>query len=44
MTKDLFGSDVPFAEILQGKAHANTTEARDFVNAVQNAKETAQTR
>ena len=41
MTKDLYGSEVPFADILQGKVQAKTTEARDFVNAVQNAKETA---
>ena len=44
LTKELFGSDVPFAEILEGKAQAKSTDARDFVNAVQNAKETAQTR
>ena len=44
LTKELFGSDVPFAEILQGKAQAKSTDARDFVNAVQNAKETAQAR
>ena len=44
LTKDLYGSDVPFSQILQGKEQAKTTEARDFVNAVQNAKETAQTR
>src|ERR1041385_4490680 len=36
LTKELFGSDVPFAEILQGKAQAKSTDARDFVNAVQN--------
>ena len=44
MTKDLYGSDVPLSDILQGKAQAKSAEARDFVNAVQNAKETAQTR
>lgn len=44
MTQDLYGSDVPFSDILQGKVQAKTTDARDFVNAVQNAKETAQTR
>lgn len=43
MTEDLFGHEVPFSDILQGKVQAQTTEARDFVNAVQNAKETAQT-
>lgn len=43
MTQDLYGSDVPFSDILQGKVQAKTTDARDFVNAVQNAKETAQT-
>ena len=40
----LFGHDVAFSEILKGQAQAQTSEARDFVNAVQNAKETAQTR
>jgi lipid-binding SYLF domain-containing protein len=44
LTKDLYGSDVPFSDILKGNAKAQTSEARDFVNAVQNAKETAQTR
>ena len=44
LTQEIYGSDAPFADILQGKAHAQTSEARDFVNAVQNAKETAQTR
>lgn len=44
MTQDLYGSDVPLSDILQGKVQAKTTDARDFVNAVQNAKETAQTR
>jgi lipid-binding SYLF domain-containing protein len=43
LTKELYGSDVPFAEILKGKTEAKTAEARDFVNAIQNAKETAQT-
>ena len=42
LTKDLYGSDVPFSDILKGQAKAQTAEARDFVNAVQNAKETAQ--
>lgn len=42
LTEQIYGSDVPFSDILQGKAHAQTSEARDFVNAIQNAKETAQ--
>src|SRR6201997_4654962 len=41
MTEDLYGSEVPFSDILKGKVQAKTTEAHDFVNAVQNAKETA---
>lgn len=42
-TKAWFGSDVPFSEILKGQAPMpNNAAARDFVNAVQNAKETAQ--
>ncbi|HEV2401817.1 MAG TPA: lipid-binding SYLF domain-containing protein [Candidatus Sulfotelmatobacter sp.] len=44
LTQQIYGSDVSFSDILQGKAHAQTSEARDFVNAVQNAKETAQSR
>ena len=44
-TKSWFGSDVPFSDILKGQAPMpNIAPARDFVNAVQNAKETAQTR
>lgn len=42
LTEQIYGSDVPFSDILKGNAHAQTSEARDFVNAVQNAKETAQ--
>lgn len=42
MTDEIFGKEVSFSDILQGTAHAQTSEARDFVNAVQNAKETAQ--
>lgn len=41
LTEEIFGNDVPFSDILKGQAHAQTSEARDFVNAVQNAKETA---
>jgi len=44
-TKSWFGSDVPFSDILKGQVPMpNIAPARDFVNAVQNAKETAQTR
>jgi lipid-binding SYLF domain-containing protein len=43
-TKALYGKDVPFKDILQGNVKTPSGEARDFVNAVQNAKETAQTR
>lgn len=44
-TKAWYGQDVPFADILGGKAPMPAiAAARDFVNAVQNAKETAQAR
>jgi lipid-binding SYLF domain-containing protein len=44
-TKSWFGNDVPFSDILKGQAPMpSVTGARDFVNAVQNAKETAQAR
>jgi len=42
MTDEIFGKEVSFSDILQGNAHAQISEARDFVNAIQNAKETAQ--
>jgi SH3 domain-containing YSC84-like protein 1 len=41
-TRELYGKDVPFSEILKGEAHTQDPEAQAFVNAVQNAKETAQ--
>jgi len=42
-TKAWYDQDASFSDILQGKAPMPTTAAaRDFVNAVQNAKETAQ--
>jgi len=44
LTEQMFGHDVPFSDILKGQAQAQGSEARDFVNAVQNAKETAQAR
>lgn len=44
MTEELYSQDVPFQDILQGKVHASNSEAHDFVNAVENAKETAQAR
>lgn len=44
-TKAWYDKDVSFGDILQGKAAMpNVAAARDFVNAVQNAKETAQAR
>ena len=43
-TKAWYGKDVPFSDILKGTVQPPTAEARDFVNAVQNAKETAQAR
>jgi lipid-binding SYLF domain-containing protein len=44
LTEQLYGHEVAFSEVLKGQAQAQTSEARDFVNAVQNAKETAQAR
>jgi SH3 domain-containing YSC84-like protein 1 len=44
LTEQLYSHDVAFSEILKGQAQTQTSEARDFVNAVQNAKETAQAR
>ena len=40
--KAWYSRDVPFQDILQGKVNTPNAEARAFVNAVQNAKETAQ--
>jgi lipid-binding SYLF domain-containing protein len=40
-TERWYGKDVPFREILEGKVPVPAGEAHDFVNAVQNAKETA---
>jgi lipid-binding SYLF domain-containing protein len=44
LTEQLYSRDVPFSDILKGQAQSQSSEARDFVNAVQNAKETAQAR
>lgn len=44
LTKDWYGHEISFKDILTGNEKAPNAEARDFVNAVQNAKETAQTR
>jgi SH3 domain-containing YSC84-like protein 1 len=41
-TKDWYGRDVPFKDILQGQVQIPNAQARAFVNAIQNAKETAQ--
>lgn len=43
-TQELYGQDIPFKDILQGQVKVPNGDARDFVNAVQNAKETAQAR
>ncbi len=40
-TKEWYGTEVSFKDILQGNERIPNAEARDFVNAVQNAKETA---
>lgn len=44
LTKDWYGHEISFKDILTGNEKAPNAEARDFVNAVQNAKETAQAR
>lgn len=41
-TKDWYGQDATFSDILKGAAHSSNADAQAFVNAVQNAKETAQ--
>jgi len=41
-TREWYSREVPFKEILEGKVQTPNAEARAFVNAVENAKETAQ--
>jgi len=43
-TERWYGKNVPFGQILEGKVQSPNAQARDFVNAVANAKETAQAR
>ncbi len=43
-TEAWYGRKVPFSEILKGNVQSNNPDAQAFVNAVQNAKETAQVR
>lgn len=43
-TQAWYGSDVPFKDILTGKVKMPNEQARAFVNAVENAKESAQAR
>jgi lipid-binding SYLF domain-containing protein len=40
-TERWYGKDLPFRDLLEGKVPVPSGEARDFVNAVQNAKQTA---
>jgi SH3 domain-containing YSC84-like protein 1 len=42
-TREWYGREVSFKDILQGNVEVPNAQARAFVNAVQNAKETAQT-
>jgi SH3 domain-containing YSC84-like protein 1 len=42
LVKDWYGRDVSFNDILKGHVKTQNPQARAFVNAVQNAKETAQ--
>ena len=44
LVRDWYGRDLSFNDILQGNAQTPNAEARAFVNAVQNAKESAQAR
>jgi lipid-binding SYLF domain-containing protein len=44
LTKRLYGRDVPFKDILSGQAQAPNAEAKAFVNAVENAKQSAEAR
>jgi len=43
-TQEWYGREVPFRDILQGTVQVPNEQARAFVNAVANAKETAQSR
>ena len=43
-TEEWYGKAVPFGDILRGNVQTPNAEARAFVNAVQNAKESAQAR
>ena len=43
-TKDWYGDDVPFKDILAGTVKVPNEQAKAFVDAVQNAKQTAQNR
>jgi SH3 domain-containing YSC84-like protein 1 len=43
-TEAWYGRKVPFSDILKGAAQSKNPDAQAFVNAVQNAKETAQVR
>ena len=44
LVRDWYGRDVSFKAILQGNEQTPNAQARAFVNAVQNAKESAQAR
>jgi SH3 domain-containing YSC84-like protein 1 len=43
-TRDWYRNDASFADILKGQAHTSNPDASAFVNAVQNAKQTAEVR
>lgn len=43
-TRDWYGKDAPFSDILKGQVHTSNPDAVAFVNAVQNAKQTAEVR
>jgi len=41
LTRELYGSDISFKDILEGNAHTPNSEAQAFVTAVENAKQSA---
>lgn len=42
LTQQLYDKDVSFSDILKGDVHTQNADAQSFINAIQNAKETAQ--
>ena len=42
LTRELYGRDISFKDILEGNAHTGNSEAQAFVTAVENAKQSAE--